>query len=249
MQGYEIVTIVDPQIADEDVPKTSEKINEFITSRGGSIARVQRWGRRRLAYPLQRHTEAHYLLTTFALEPQHASELEADLVLAQEVLKHMVIKVDEAEFQKAADEPPKPAAVVTQAKPAESAEPAKAPVAEAPAVETPVEEVSEPATAENPGGAVEATEQPEAEVKRRAVIMVGLNKMMVIGNLGTDPEMRYTPNGNAVTSFRIAVSRSYTPKDGERRQETEWFRIVAWNKQAESCNQYLTKGQTGLCGG
>ena len=165
MQGYEIVTIVDPQISDEDVPKTSEKINEFITSRGGSIARVQRWGRRRLAYPLQRHTEAHYLLTTFALEPQHASELEADLVLAQEVLKHMVIKVDEAEFQKAADEPPKPAAVVTQAKPAESAETAKAPVAEAPAVETPVEEVSEPATAENPGGAVEATEQPEAEVK------------------------------------------------------------------------------------
>ena len=165
MQGYEIVTIVDPQIADEDVPKTSEKINEFITSRGGSIARVQRWGRRRLAYPLQRHTEAHYLLTTFTLEPQHASELEADLVLAQEVLKHMVIKVDEAEFQKAADEPPKPAAVVTQAKPAESAEPAKAPAAEAPAVETPVEEVSEPATAENPGGAVEAPEQPEAEVK------------------------------------------------------------------------------------
>ncbi len=165
MQGYEIVTIVDPQIADEDVPKTLEKINEFITSRGGSIARVQRWGRRRLAYPLQRHTEAHYLLTTFALEPQHASELEADIVLAQEVLKHMVIKVDEAEFQKVAEEPPKPAAVVTQAKPAESAKPAEAPVAEAPAVETPVEEVSEPATAENSGGAVEATEQPAAEVK------------------------------------------------------------------------------------
>ncbi len=73
--------------------------------------------------------------------------------------------------------------------------------------------------------------------------MVGLNKMMVIGNLGTDPEMRYTPNGNAVTSFRIAVSRSYTPKGGERRQETEWFRIVAWNQQAESCNQFLQKGK------
>ncbi len=169
MQGYEIVTIVDPQIADEDVPKTSEKINEFITSRGGSIARVQRWGRRRLAYPLQRHTEAHYLLTTFALEPQHASELEADLVLAQEVLKHMVIKVDEAEFQKAAQEPPKPVAVVTPAKPAESAAPAEAPVAEAPAAEPPAEEASEPATAEESGGAekptAEAAEQPEAEVK------------------------------------------------------------------------------------
>ena len=85
MQGYEIVTIVDPQIADDDVPKTSEKINEFITSRGGSIARVQRWGRRRLAYPIKRQTEAHYLLTTYSLEPEHASELEADLVLAQRI--------------------------------------------------------------------------------------------------------------------------------------------------------------------
>ena len=73
--------------------------------------------------------------------------------------------------------------------------------------------------------------------------MVGLNKIMVIGNLGTDPEMRYTPNGNAVTSFRLAVSRSYTTRDGERRQETEWFRIVAWNQQAESCNQFLQKGK------
>ena len=73
--------------------------------------------------------------------------------------------------------------------------------------------------------------------------MVGLNKIMVIGNLGTDPEMRYTPNGNAVTSFRLAVSRTYTPRDGERRQETEWFRIVAWNQQAESCNQFLQKGK------
>ena len=73
--------------------------------------------------------------------------------------------------------------------------------------------------------------------------MVGLNKIMVIGNLGTDPEMRYTSSGKAVTSFRLAVSRSYTMRDGERRQETEWFRIVAWNHQAESCNQFLQKGK------
>ena len=73
--------------------------------------------------------------------------------------------------------------------------------------------------------------------------MVGLNKIMVIGNVGTDPEMRYTPNGSPVTSFRIATSRSYTPQDGERRQETEWFTVVAWNALAEQCNQYLTKGR------
>ncbi len=72
--------------------------------------------------------------------------------------------------------------------------------------------------------------------------MAGLNKIMVIGNLGTDPEMRYTPNGNAVTSFRLATSRTYTA-GGERREETEWFTIVAWNQLAELCNQYLTKGR------
>jgi len=73
--------------------------------------------------------------------------------------------------------------------------------------------------------------------------MVGLNKMTVIGNLGTDPEMRYTPNGNPVTSFRIASTRTYTSSDGERQQDTEWFTVVAWNQLAELCNQYLSKGR------
>ena len=73
--------------------------------------------------------------------------------------------------------------------------------------------------------------------------MGSLNKIMLIGNVGTDPEMRFTANGNPVTSFRVATSRSYTTSEGERRQETEWFTIVAWKKQAESCNQFLTKGQ------
>lgn len=73
--------------------------------------------------------------------------------------------------------------------------------------------------------------------------MVGLNKMMAIGNVGTDPEMRYTPNGNPVTSFRLATGRSYTTADGERHQETEWFTVVAWNQLAEQCNQYLVKGR------
>ena len=73
--------------------------------------------------------------------------------------------------------------------------------------------------------------------------MAGLNKIMVIGNVGTDPEMRYTPNGSPVTSFRIATSRSYNAQDGERKQETEWFTVVAWSSLAEQVNQYLSKGQ------
>ncbi len=73
--------------------------------------------------------------------------------------------------------------------------------------------------------------------------MAGLNKIMVIGNVGTDPEMRFTPSGSPVTSFRMATSRNYTTGDGERKQETEWFDVVTWNRLAETCNQFLTKGQ------
>jgi len=71
----------------------------------------------------------------------------------------------------------------------------------------------------------------------------GLNKVMIIGRLGRDPEMRYTPSGRPVTNFSVATSRSWNTSDGERRTETEWFNIVAWGSLAEICNQYLVKGQ------
>jgi single-strand DNA-binding protein len=71
----------------------------------------------------------------------------------------------------------------------------------------------------------------------------GLNKVMLIGKLGRDPEMRYTPSGRPVTSFSVATSRTWTTSDGERHTETEWFNIVAWGNLAEICNQYLSKGQ------
>ena len=73
--------------------------------------------------------------------------------------------------------------------------------------------------------------------------MASLNKVMIIGNLGAEPEMRFTPNGNPVTSFRVATNRRYTTSQGERREETEWFSVVAWNRLAEQCNQFLTKGR------
>ena len=71
----------------------------------------------------------------------------------------------------------------------------------------------------------------------------GLNKVQIIGHLGKEPEMRYTPSGKPVTTFTVAVSRSWNTLDGERHNETEWFNVVAWGNLAEICNQYLTKGQ------
>ena len=71
----------------------------------------------------------------------------------------------------------------------------------------------------------------------------GLNKVMVIGELGRDPEMRYTPSGRPVTTFNIASTRSWNSADGERHSETEWFNIVAWGSLAEICKQHLFKDQ------
>jgi single-strand DNA-binding protein len=71
----------------------------------------------------------------------------------------------------------------------------------------------------------------------------GLNKVMLIGRLGRDPEMRYTPSGRPVTTFSMATSRTWNTSEGERRTETEWFNIVAWGSLAEICKQFLIKGQ------
>ncbi len=71
----------------------------------------------------------------------------------------------------------------------------------------------------------------------------GLNKVLIIGRLGREPEMRYTPSGRPVTTFSVATSRSWNTADGERRVETEWFNVVAWGSLAEICKQYLNKGQ------
>ena len=70
-----------------------------------------------------------------------------------------------------------------------------------------------------------------------------LNKVMIIGSVGREPEMRYMPSGRAVTSFSVATTRSWTNAEGQRREETEWFNVIAWGNLAEICKQHLHKGQ------
>lgn len=72
---------------------------------------------------------------------------------------------------------------------------------------------------------------------------MSLNKVMLIGRLGQDPELKYTPSGSAVCNFSMATSESWTDKSGQKQEKTEWHRIVVWGKLAELCNQYLGKGR------
>jgi single-strand DNA-binding protein len=74
--------------------------------------------------------------------------------------------------------------------------------------------------------------------------MASLNKVFLIGNLTRDPELRYTPNGSAVTDLGVACNRTYTTKDGERREEVTFIDVTVWNRQAETCCQYLKKGRS-----
>jgi single-strand DNA-binding protein len=71
----------------------------------------------------------------------------------------------------------------------------------------------------------------------------GVNKVILVGNLGADPEIRYTTGGTAVANLRVATTESWTDKSGERTEKTEWHKVVLWGKQAETASQYLTKGK------
>lgn len=73
--------------------------------------------------------------------------------------------------------------------------------------------------------------------------MAGVNKVILVGNLGADPEIRYTASGTAVAKFRIATTEKFVDKEGNRQERTEWHRVVAWRKLAEICGQYLSKGK------
>jgi single-strand DNA-binding protein len=71
----------------------------------------------------------------------------------------------------------------------------------------------------------------------------GINKVILIGNLGADPELRYTPSGTAVCNFRIATNESYKDREGNQVEKTEWHNVVAWERLAEICGEYLKKGR------
>jgi small subunit ribosomal protein S6 len=95
LRGYELVLVISPEVAEEDVPSSIEKVSQFITGRGGTIAGVNRWGRRKLAYPIQRHMEANYVVTQFRLDPDQVASLEASLGLAEELIRHLVVRTDD----------------------------------------------------------------------------------------------------------------------------------------------------------
>ena len=93
MRDYEIMVIISPEVAEEDMPGRIDKVNEFITARGGEITEVERWGKRKLAYPINRYKEGNYVISRFKFEPGMTAELEASLRITEDILRHMLVRV------------------------------------------------------------------------------------------------------------------------------------------------------------
>ena len=95
MRDYELVVVISPDIEDEQITATVDRVQQFIQERGGEIRQVDSWGRRRLAYPIDRHQEGNYVVTQFRLHPNGIRELESSLHLSEEVIRHLVVKLEE----------------------------------------------------------------------------------------------------------------------------------------------------------
>lgn len=96
LQDYELIYIISPEAVEETVDSRVESINQFITGRNGVVEEVQKWGKRKLAYPLKSFLEGNYVLTKLQLSPARCKELEANLKISEDILRHLLIKVDKA---------------------------------------------------------------------------------------------------------------------------------------------------------
>jgi small subunit ribosomal protein S6 len=95
VRDYELTTVFSPEIAEEDFPDAIERVSQAITKNGGEITEVNHWGRRKLAYPINRFVEGNYTLTRFKFDPDLAKELETSLYASEEILRHLLVRLEE----------------------------------------------------------------------------------------------------------------------------------------------------------
>ena len=151
MRYYELMIVVSPQVDDEGLSATLDRMNGYVTQRGGSVVRQERWGQlRRLAYPIRNYNEGNYVLTHLEMDPQDTKALEASLMLSEDVLRHLLVKIEAIPPARAEQAGPRPQA------------------AEAVSTEG-LTEVGEEVSQEAPVAVVEEEPQPTAEAQAAVV--------------------------------------------------------------------------------
>jgi small subunit ribosomal protein S6 len=94
LRNYELTVILNPDIAEEDVPQTMEKLSDLIAKNGGEITDTEQWGRRKLSYPIKHHAEGNYVIMKLGLEPEKTTQLENDLNIVEDYLRHLLLRTD-----------------------------------------------------------------------------------------------------------------------------------------------------------
>jgi small subunit ribosomal protein S6 len=95
LRDYELVVILNPEIGDDMISESLERLNQGVTGRGGEVVEVNHWGRRRLAYPISRHFEGNYVISQIKLDPAEVPAFEGTLRISEEVIRHLIVKADE----------------------------------------------------------------------------------------------------------------------------------------------------------
>ncbi len=95
MYSYELITVISPEVTEEELAASIERVNQFITAKGGAISDLKQWGKRKLAYPIKHFREGNYVQTQFKLGPELTAALETNLRISEEVLRHLLIRLDE----------------------------------------------------------------------------------------------------------------------------------------------------------
>ena len=95
MREYELVLVIDPELEDEQLSATVDRVTQFVTTRGGEVIDLNPWGKRRLSYPIKKRSEGNYVVSHFRIEPSQTAELEAALGLSEEVLRHLLVKTED----------------------------------------------------------------------------------------------------------------------------------------------------------
>jgi small subunit ribosomal protein S6 len=95
LRDYELVVILSPELAEEEVPAAIDRLSQLIADRGGEVTDINRWGRRKLAYPIKKQVEGNYLVTQVKLDPRRTTDIEAGLRISEEVLRHLLVRAGE----------------------------------------------------------------------------------------------------------------------------------------------------------
>lgn len=95
MREYELVVILSPEVPEDEVPAAVERLQQSVRSRGGEVTEVDHWGRRKFAYPIRRYTEGNYVVTQIRMDPERTRELEAGLLISEEVIRHLLVRKED----------------------------------------------------------------------------------------------------------------------------------------------------------